>query len=160
MADSIAREKSYAFALRIVKLYQYLVDKKKEYVLSKQILRSGTSIGANVEEAIGSHSKREFAAKISIAYKEARETHYWLRLLTDSEYLTVMESESVIADCEELLKIIGSTQKTLKERQDCTTHISSLLTRLYFQQREVRRVEKQDEEQKQEVEDGREYCQR
>ena len=114
MAESVAREKSYAFSLRVVKLYQYLVDKKKEYVLSKQILRSGTSIGANVEEAIGSHSKKEFGAKISIAYKEARETHYWLRLLTDSEYLLKKESESLIADCEELCKILGSTQKTLQ----------------------------------------------
>ncbi len=108
MAESIAREKSYTFALRIVKLYQYLLAKKKEYVLSKQILRSGTSIGANVEEAIGSHSKKEFAAKISIAYKEARETHYWLRLLTDSEYLLKKESETLIADCEESLKILGT----------------------------------------------------
>ncbi|HLW10060.1 MAG TPA: four helix bundle protein [Fermentimonas sp.] len=75
MKENVARDKSYAFALRVVKLYKYLVDTKKEYVLSKQILRSGTSIGANVEEAIGSHSKKEFGSKISIAYKEARETH-------------------------------------------------------------------------------------
>lgn len=114
MPENIARDKSYAFALRIVKMYQYLVDKKNEYVLSKQILKAGTSIGANVEEAIGSHSKKDFGSKISIAYKEARETHYWLRLLTDSGYLQKNESESIISDCEELVKILSATQKTLQ----------------------------------------------
>lgn len=115
MKDNVARDKSYALALRIVRLYQFLCEKKKEFVLSKQILRSGTSIGANVEEAIGSHSKKEFASKISIAYKEARETLYWLKLLTDSSYLMEKESESIRKECEELIRILGSTKKTLGE---------------------------------------------
>ena len=85
-------------------------------MLSKQILRSGTSIGANIEEAIGAQSARDFYAKLSIAYKEARETHYWLRLLRDSEWLTDEEILSILADCEELLKIIGSIQKALKNK--------------------------------------------
>ncbi len=75
------KEKSYLFALKIIELYKYLCFKKKEYVLSKQILKSGTSIGANIEESIGGQSQRDFFAKMNIAYKEARETHYWLRLI-------------------------------------------------------------------------------
>ena len=94
-----AKDKSYAFALRIVKLYRHLCENKKEYTLSKQLVRSGTSIGANVEEAIGAQSKKEFGAKMSIAYKESRETHYWLRLLRDSEYLTEKEAGSILEDC-------------------------------------------------------------
>jgi len=114
MAGSIAKEKSYKFALKIIELYKSLCSNKKEYVLSKQILRSGTSIGANVEEAIGGHSKKDFGAKLSIAYKEARETHYWLRLLKDSDYLNGEEAGSLISDCEEILRILGSSVKTLK----------------------------------------------
>ena len=112
--ENPARDKSYKFALRIIKLYKYLVDEKKEYVLSKQILKSGTSIGANVEEAIGGQSRRDFLAKISISYKEAREAHYWLRLLRDSNFIEKDVSQSLIGDCEELLKILGSIQKTTK----------------------------------------------
>ncbi len=84
MKENVIQEKTYKFAIRAVKLYKYLVDEKREFVLSKQLLRSGTSIGANVEEAIGGQSKKDFIAKISIAYKEARETHYWLRILKDT----------------------------------------------------------------------------
>jgi len=115
--DNIIQQKSYAFALRIIKLYKYLCDNKKEFVLSKQILRSGTSIGANIEEAIGAQSEKDFYAKLSIAYKEARETHYWLRLLRDSELLNNEEESSMLDDCEELLKIIGSIQKSLKNKE-------------------------------------------
>lgn len=115
--DNIVQEKSYAFALRMVKLYQHLAEQKKEFVLSKQVLRSGTSIGANVEEAIGGQSERDFSAKMSIAYKEARETHYWLRLLRDSGYLGASESTSIITDCEELLKLTGSIIKTIKSKR-------------------------------------------
>jgi four helix bundle protein len=86
-SGNVVQEKSYAFALRIVRMYRHLTEKRKEFVLSKQILRSGTSIGANIEEAIGGQSGRDFLAKLNIAYKEARETHYWLRLLHDSGYL-------------------------------------------------------------------------
>lgn len=112
--ENPARDKNYAFALRIIRLYKYLVEEKKEFVLSKQILRSGTSIGANVEEAIGGQSRRDFTAKISISYKEAREAHYWLRLLRDSEFLEREAADSLLSDCDELLKILGSIQKTTK----------------------------------------------
>ena len=92
MKDNIVQNKSYQFAIRIVKLYKYLCEEKKEFVLSKQLLRSGTSIGANIEEAIGGQSKKDFFAKLTIEYKEARETHYWIRLLTDTDYLTKEQS--------------------------------------------------------------------
>lgn len=86
--DNIVQVKSYNFAIRIVELYKYLSSEKKEFILSKQLLRSGTSIGANIEEAIGGQSRKDFFAKLTIAYKEARESHYWIRILTDSDYLT------------------------------------------------------------------------
>jgi len=82
------KEKSFAFAVRIIKMYQHLTTEKKEFVLTKQVLRSGTSIGANVEEAIGGSSKKDFRAKLKISYKEFRETKYWLRLLNETEYLS------------------------------------------------------------------------
>jgi four helix bundle protein len=97
--NNIVKTKSYDFALRIIKLYQYIVGEKKEYTLSKQILKSGTSIGANIEEAIGGQSKKDFVAKLSISYKEARETHYWLRLLTDTGYISKKLSFSLLNDC-------------------------------------------------------------
>ncbi len=88
--------------------------KQKEFVLSKQLLRCGTSVGANIEEAIGAQSDKDFYAKLTIAYKEARETHYWIRLLKDTDYLTVEEYKSLLKDIDELLRIIGSIQKTLR----------------------------------------------
>ena len=109
-------EKSFDFALRIVKLYQHLSDKKKEFVLSKQILRSGTSIGANFEEAHGAQSDLDFQAKISLAYKEARETSYWLRLLKASNYLTEKQFNSIYPDCEELIKITTSIQLSMRNK--------------------------------------------
>jgi four helix bundle protein len=112
--DNVVQSKSYAFAIRIVKVYKYLCEEKKEYVLSKQLLRSGTSVGANVEEAIGGQSEKDFYAKLSIAYKEARETHFWIRLLTDTDYLAKEQSESLLSDADELLKIIGSIQRTIR----------------------------------------------
>ncbi|MFA7627572.1 MAG: four helix bundle protein [Candidatus Kapaibacterium sp.] len=99
--DNVIQKKSFEFAVRAVKAYRYIVDTKKEYVLSKQFLRSATSIGANVEEAIGAQSKPDFIAKLSIAYKEARETNYWIRLLQETEYLTPKESDSLLLDLEE-----------------------------------------------------------
>lgn len=113
--NNIIKEKSYLFALRTVKLYKYLIEKKKESVLSKQLLRCGTSIGANVEEALGGQSKKDFLSKLSIAYKESRETHYWLRLLKDSEIITNKEFDSMIFDCEELQKILTSILITTKQ---------------------------------------------
>lgn len=114
---NVVQEKSYQFALRIVKLYKFLVAEKTEYVLSKQVSRSGTSIGANVEEAIGAQTRKDFFMKMTIAYKEARETHYWIRLLRDSDFLAPKRADSILADCDELLKIIGSIQKTIKQKQ-------------------------------------------
>ena len=116
MKRNILQEKSYDFALRIIKLQQFLNHDKKEYVLSKQILRSGTSIGANVEEAIGAISEKDFAAKVSIAQKEARETHYWLRLLRDSDYLTEKQSNGIIEECEELVKLATAIVKSMQEK--------------------------------------------
>jgi four helix bundle protein len=106
MKNNIIVDKSYDFALRIVKLSQYLIKDKKEFVLSKQILRSGTSIGANIEESIGGQSKKDFLSKMSIAYKEARETSYWLRLLKDSDILPENDFYSVYKDLEEIIKIL------------------------------------------------------
>lgn len=113
-SDNVVQTKSYDFALRIVKVYKYLSQEKKEFVLSKQLLRSGTSVGANIEEAIGGQSKADFFAKLTIAYKEARESKYWVRLLRDSDYLTIEQSDDLLKDVEELLKIIGSIQKSIR----------------------------------------------
>jgi len=117
MKENVVVEKSYAFAIRIVNLYKFLIAEKKEFVLSKQLLRSGTSIGANIEEAVGSHSRKEFASKLSIAYKEARETHYWIRILRDTKFIDEKMSKSLLSDNDELLKLIGSIIKTLKENK-------------------------------------------
>jgi four helix bundle protein len=114
--ENVIQEKSYAFAIRIVKLYRYLTEKKSEYVLSKQVLRSGTSIGANVEEGIGRQSEKDFYAKLNIAYKEARETNYWLRILRDTNFLSAKESKAIIEDCNEILKIITAILNTMKKK--------------------------------------------
>ena len=116
MGDNILKSKSYSFALRIVKLFRYLADEKKEYVLSKQILRSGTSIGANVEESHQAESKADFVHKLSIANKEAFETNYWIRLLRDSGILEEKFAQSLLVDCDELQKLLVSSIKTSKER--------------------------------------------
>jgi four helix bundle protein len=113
-SENVVQTKSYDFALKIIRIYKYLSQEKKEFVLSKQLLRSGTSIGANVEESIGGQSKADFFAKITIAYKETRETSYWIRLLKDSDYLTPEQSDDLLKDVEELLKIIGSIQKSVR----------------------------------------------
>jgi len=112
--DNVIKKKSYIFGLKIIKIYQNLTKDKKEFILSKQLIRSGTSIGANVEEAIGAQSKNDFISKISISYKEARETLYWLSLLTDSGFLNKQQSDTLVCDCEELLKILGSILRTSK----------------------------------------------
>ena len=114
MKENIILDKTYNFSIRIVKLYKYLSD-KNEYVLSKQILRCGTSIGANTEEAIGGISKKDFVAKLFIAYKEARETHYWLRLLKDTDYIEEKMFNSLIEDCDEILKILYSIINTARK---------------------------------------------
>lgn len=114
--DNPVQTKSYAFAVRIVKLCQFLAAEKREFVLSKQLLRSGTSIGANVEEAIGGQSRPDFLSKISIAYKEARETTYWLRLLRDTDYLTPPQFDSIHADADELCRILATIQKSTRAK--------------------------------------------
>ena len=116
--NNVVVEKTYKFAIRIIRLYQFLKKEKKEYVISKQILRCGTSIGANIEEAIGAQSEKDFFAKISISYKEARETKYWIRLLRDTDYISSKQAKSLINDCEELLKIIGSIRKSLLSKMN------------------------------------------
>ena len=112
--DNVVRNKSYNFSIKIIKTYQDLTKEKREFILSKQLIRSGTSIGANIEEAIGAQSKNDFISKINISYKEARETLYWLQILTDSNFLNKEQSDTLIYDCEELLKILGSILRTSK----------------------------------------------
>ena len=110
--QNVIEEKSFRFAVRIVKLCKYLQETKKEYTLSKQLLRAGTSIGANVAEAQQAQSKADFISKLSIALKEAVETNYWLRLLHAADYLTESEFSSVSADCKELEKLLTAILKT------------------------------------------------
>ena len=110
-----AKEKSLRFAVRIVKLYQYLCSEKTEYVLSKQVLRSGTSIGANLAEAETAVSKNDFLNKVYIALKECSETLYWLELLKETEYLTDTMYQSLNRDCVELKRMLSATTKTMKE---------------------------------------------
>lgn len=111
---NIVRDKSYAFALRIIKLHKYLVNNKKELVLSKQILRSGTSIGALIREAEHAQSKKDFINKMNIALKEANETEYWLMLLKDSDYINEKSFNSIHSECLELLKLLISIVKSPK----------------------------------------------
>ena len=113
--DNIIIQKSYAFALQIIQLYKLLIE-KKEFVLSKQILRSGTSVGANIHEAVASESKKDFIHKLGIAVKEARETSYWLNLLKDSEYITSDEFNKLSNSCDEIIRILNSIILTTKER--------------------------------------------
>ena len=115
MAENVVRDKSKAFAIRIVKLFQYLTSRKQEYILSKQLVRSGTSIGANVKEAIRGQSKADFAAKMNIALKEASESEYWIELLHETGYLTDREFNDIIADCVELIKLLTSIVKTSRK---------------------------------------------
>ena len=113
---SIALEKSRKFAIRIYNLYKHLCDEKKEFTLAKQVLRSGTSIGANLSEAQYAVSKKEFLVKVKIALKECAETEYWLDLLKDTNLITKTEYDSIIPDCKELLKLLISISKTTKEQ--------------------------------------------
>lgn len=114
MKENPLASKSYDFALKIVLLVKSLKEKKKEYILSKQLLRAGTSIGANISEANGAISKADFSAKISIAYKESSETKYWLNLLRDSDYIRIEQAEALISDADELSKIMFSILKTTR----------------------------------------------
>ena len=115
MGESITADKSKAFALRIIKLYRFLCDEKHEYILSKQLLKSGTSIGANVREARRGQTKADFYAKLNISLKEADETEYWLELLHDSGYLDDSQFNSIYTDAEELTKLLTATTKKQKQ---------------------------------------------
>ena len=111
--DSVTLDKSKNFAIRIVRLYQYLCTEKKEFVLSKQLLRSDTSIGANLAEAIYGISDKDFLSKMYISLKECAETKYWLELLFKTDYLTEQQYQSINEDCTELIKLLTSSAKTM-----------------------------------------------
>ncbi len=117
MKNNIIQEKTFNFAIRIVNLYKYLKYDKKEFVLSKQVLRSGTSIGANVEEGIGGQTKKDFIAKLHIALKETRETIYWLRLLQATDYLTTNETTGLLNECKDIKNILTAILKTSKQNE-------------------------------------------
>lgn len=116
--ENIVVDKSKAFAVRIIRMYQYLSKEKQEYVLSKQVLRSGTSIGANIKEAIRAQSKQDFLFKMNISLKEASETEYWLELLHETDYISDAQFDSIHEECVELIKIltaiIYSSKKEVK----------------------------------------------
>jgi four helix bundle protein len=114
--ENIILDKSYSFSLRIIKLYKFLCENKKEFVMSKQILRSGTSIGANVNESQAAETKNDFIHKLGISAKEIRETEYWLKLLKDSEYIEENSFNSLIQDCGELRKIVNSIILSSKQK--------------------------------------------
>ena len=116
MKSNILKVKSYDFAIRIVKLSQYLQNDKKEFVLSKQILRSGTSIGALIREAEYGQSKLDFIHKLSIGLKEANETEYWISILKDTGYINELLYDSLFANCQELLKLLIASIKTAKQQ--------------------------------------------
>lgn len=117
MHENVAAVKSKAFAIRVVRMYQYLTNEKKEFVLSKQVLRSGTSIGANIAEAECASSKKDFAAKLYIAFKECSETRYWLDLLFETDYLNETMYHSMLDDCNELYSILAKSTKTLNKTE-------------------------------------------
>lgn len=116
MKENLLYEKSFKFAVRVVNLYKYLTSEKKEYILSKQLLRSGTSIGANIKEGIVAQSKRDFLSKMYISLKEASETEYWLELLKETKYIDEKMFDSIIENCREINRILCATVKTTKER--------------------------------------------
>ena len=110
--ENLIATKSKAFAIRSINLYKYLTDNKKEFVMVKQLLRSGTSIGANIKEAIRGQSKADFGAKMNIALKESSESEYWLELLYETKFIKENEAESMLSDCRELIKLLTSIVKT------------------------------------------------
>jgi four helix bundle protein len=114
--DNVIENKSFQFAIRTVRLYKFLCEEKKEYILSKQLLRAGTSIGANVTESQQAQSKPDFVSKISIALKEASETKYWIKLLGATEYLSENQTKSILDDCVEIEKILVTILKSAKNQ--------------------------------------------
>ena len=117
-SGNLVRDKSFDFALKIVSTYKELIRDQKEYVLSKQLLRSGTSVGANIEEAIGAQSRKDFFMKLTIAYKEAREAMYWIKLMHASQYLSDKKARELLDDVASLCRVIGRIQLTMKERNN------------------------------------------
>ncbi len=115
--ENILRDKSFSFAVRVVKLYKYLIEQKKEFILSKQLLRSGTSVGANVREANSAESKPDFIHKPGIALKEIDESLYWLELLKSTEYLAQKEFTSIYSEAEEIIKLLKRSIVTAKNRK-------------------------------------------
>ncbi|KAJ52324.1 four helix bundle protein [Clostridium tetanomorphum] len=115
MKESLVYNKAFKFAIRIVNLYKHLCKEKSKYIISKQVLRSGTSIGANIKEAVQASSKRDFLMKMNIALKEASETDYWLELLEETNYIDDKASQSIINECTELNNMLISIVKTTKE---------------------------------------------
>jgi four helix bundle protein len=114
MKENVIKDKSFAFAIRIVKVYQFLCEQKKEYILSKQLLRSGTSVGAMIREAEHSESKADFVHKMAIAQKEINETMYWLELLKETNYITFEQYESINLDAIEIIKLVTAIIKSTK----------------------------------------------
>ena len=117
MAESIIKDKSFSFSIRVVRLYKYLTEKKKEYIISKQFMRSGTAIGALVREAQNAESKADFIHKLAIAQKECDETMYWIELMKETGFLNKKEFEEIYGDAQELLKIIRSIIITTKQKK-------------------------------------------
>ena len=115
ITDNVTQDKSYRFAIRIVKAYRYLINEQKEFVLSKQLLRSGTAIGALVREGVHAQSRPDFLNKMNVALKEAYETEYWISLLYDTGYISADMYQSIHEDCIELVKLLSSTVKTMKD---------------------------------------------
>lgn len=113
--ENIIQQKSFAFAVRAINTYKFLTQEKKEFILSKQFLRSATSIGANIEEAIGGQSNADFISKISISYKESRETVYWIKLMKETDYLNENEANSLLEDALEIFKILAKIKITMKK---------------------------------------------
>ena len=116
MKENTVQQKSIDFAIRVVKLYKYLKEQKSEYILSKQLVRSGTSVGANVSEAQRAQSKADFSAKMYVALKEAEESSYWILLLKEAGFLTDKEFDSMDKDCEELINMLAAITKTSAPR--------------------------------------------
>jgi four helix bundle protein len=123
--NNIIQDKTYCFALKVVKLTRQIAAEKKEFILTNQLLRCGTSIGANVEEAIGGQSRKDFSSKMNIAYKEARESHYWVRLMSDSEILSKEKGEELLNDLDEILRISGSILRTVKSDENFSSFNSN-----------------------------------
>ena len=124
MANSIIADKTYRFSIRVVKMHLHICETQQNLSpISRQLLRAGISVGANVEEAIGGHTEKDFSAKMSIAYKEARETKYWIRLLRDSGIIDKTLAVSFLSDIEEIVKIIGSIIRTVKNKQKINSRL-------------------------------------